>query len=54
MKKQGTANPHQRIDVMKVRISTLAIEQFRSLRQLKLEGLGRVNLITGRNNTAKN
>jgi len=38
---------------MKVRISTLTIERFRSLRQLKLEGLGRVNLITGRNNTGK-
>jgi hypothetical protein len=31
----------------------LSIERFRSLRQLKLEGLGRVNLITGRNNTGK-
>jgi AAA15 family ATPase/GTPase len=38
---------------MKVRISTLMIERFRSLRQLKLEALGRVNLITGRNNTGK-
>jgi hypothetical protein len=38
---------------MKVRISTLTIKRFRSLRQLKLEGLGRVNLITGRNNTGK-
>jgi hypothetical protein len=38
---------------MKVRISTLIIERFRSLRQLKLEALGRVNLITGRNNTGK-
>ena len=38
---------------MKVQISTLAIERFRSLRQLKLEALGRVNLITGRNNTGK-
>jgi hypothetical protein len=38
---------------MKARISTLTIERFRLLRQLKLEGLGRVNLITGRNNTGK-
>jgi len=34
-------------------ITQFAIERFRSLRQLKLEGLGRVNLITGRNNTGK-
>lgn len=38
---------------MKARIATLSIARFRSLRQLKLEGLGRVNLITGRNNTGK-
>jgi predicted ATPase len=38
---------------MKPKIGTLSIERFRSLRQLKLEGLGRVNLITGRNNTGK-
>lgn len=31
----------------------MIIERFRSLRQLKLEALGRVNLITGRNNTGK-
>lgn len=35
------------------RISTLGIEGFRALRQLKIEGLGRVNLLTGRNNTGK-
>jgi hypothetical protein len=34
-------------------MTRFAIERFRSLRQLKLEGLGRVNLITGRNNTGK-
>ena len=34
-------------------ISTLSIEQFRSLRSLKLSGLRRVNLITGKNNTGK-
>ena len=38
---------------MKPLIDTLAIERFRALRQLKIEGLGRVNLITGRNNTGK-
>ncbi len=38
---------------MKPRISSLTIERFRSLRQLKLEGLGRVNLVTGKNNTGK-
>jgi len=38
---------------MKQKIATLAIERFRALRQLKIEGLGRVNLITGRNNTGK-
>jgi hypothetical protein len=35
------------------RIVNLSIERFRSFRGLKLEGLGRVNLITGRNNTGK-
>lgn len=35
------------------RISKLSIERFRSIRQLTLGGLGRVNLITGRNNTGK-
>jgi hypothetical protein len=38
---------------MKAKIGTLSVERFRSLRQLKLEGLGMVNLITGRNNTGK-
>jgi len=36
-----------------MKIATLAIERFRALRQLKIEGLGQVNLITGRNNTGK-
>jgi hypothetical protein len=35
------------------RIGTLTIERFRALQNLKIEGLGRVNLITGRNNTGK-
>ena len=38
---------------MKPRIASLSIERFRSLQQLKVEGLGRVNLVTGRNNTGK-
>lgn len=38
---------------MKPKISTLAIERFRTFRQLTLNDLGRVNLITGRNNTGK-
>ncbi len=38
---------------MTPRITSLAIDRFRSLRQFKIEGLGRVNLITGRNNTGK-
>lgn len=38
---------------MKTSISSLTVERFRSLQHLRLEGLGRVNLITGRNNTGK-
>ena len=38
---------------MELHFNTLAIERFRSLRQLTLTGLGRVNLITGRNNSGK-
>lgn len=38
---------------MKPEIGTLSIERFRAFRHLKIEGLGRVNLITGRNNTGK-
>jgi hypothetical protein len=38
---------------MKPKIGTLTIERFRALRELKIYGLGRVNLITGRNNTGK-
>ncbi|MFZ1466784.1 MAG: AAA family ATPase [Anaerolineae bacterium] len=38
---------------MKPKIGTLSIERFRAFRHLKIEGLGRVNLITGRNNTGK-
>ncbi|NJL27135.1 MAG: AAA family ATPase [Thermoanaerobaculia bacterium] len=34
-------------------ITSLKIEGFRALRKLTIEGLGRVNLITGRNNTGK-
>ena len=38
---------------MTPKVGTLAIEGYRALRHLRLEGLGRVNLITGRNNTGK-
>ncbi len=38
---------------MEPKIHTLTIERFRAIRQLKIEGLGRVNLITGKNNTGK-
>jgi AAA15 family ATPase/GTPase len=38
---------------MDLKIGTLDIQRFRALRQLKIEGLGRVNLLTGRNNTGK-
>jgi ABC-type cobalamin/Fe3+-siderophores transport system ATPase subunit len=35
------------------RYHTLSIERFRAIQSLKLEGMGRVNLITGKNNTGK-
>lgn len=38
---------------MKPKIDSLTIERFRVFRQLQINGLGRVNLITGRNNTGK-
>jgi energy-coupling factor transporter ATP-binding protein EcfA2 len=38
---------------MAQRISALEIHQFRVLQKLKLDQLGRVNLLTGRNNTGK-
>ncbi|NLF58464.1 MAG: AAA family ATPase, partial [Candidatus Hydrogenedens sp.] len=38
---------------MELKIGSLTIERFRALRKLKVEGLGRVNLFTGRNNTGK-
>lgn len=38
---------------MKPTIDTLSIEGFRALRRIRIEGLGRANLITGRNNTGK-
>ena len=37
----------------KAKIGTLAIDNFRALQRLTVSGLGRVNLITGRNNTGK-
>lgn len=38
---------------MNLKIGSIAIERFRAFRELRIEGLGRVNLITGRNNTGK-
>jgi len=38
---------------MKPKFSTLTIEHFRVFRELKIDGLGRINLITGKNNTGK-
>jgi AAA ATPase-like protein/putative AbiEii toxin of type IV toxin-antitoxin system len=35
------------------KIRSIAIERFRAFRELKIEALGRVNLLTGRNNTGK-
>ncbi|MGC8494843.1 MAG: AAA family ATPase [Syntrophobacteraceae bacterium] len=35
------------------KIGTLDIQQFRTFRKLQIEGMGRVNLLTGRNNTGK-
>jgi AAA15 family ATPase/GTPase len=34
-------------------IRDLTIERYRSFRHLEIAGLGRVNLITGRNNSGK-
>jgi hypothetical protein len=38
---------------MSLRIASFSIERFRSLHELSVERLGRVNLFTGRNNTGK-
>lgn len=38
---------------MEPRFRTLEIQGFRVFRRLKIDGLGRVNLVTGRNNTGK-
>jgi hypothetical protein len=38
---------------MKPRIANLSIEGFRALRRLRIERLGGVNLVTGKNNTGK-
>jgi hypothetical protein len=38
---------------MTLKIGALEIHQFRALQKLKLDQLGRVNLLTGRNNTGK-
>jgi hypothetical protein len=38
---------------MNLKITSIAMERFRAFRDLKIEGLGRVNLFTGKNNTGK-
>jgi hypothetical protein len=38
---------------MNPRIASLSVERLRALREIRIAGLGRVNLITGRNNTGK-
>jgi hypothetical protein len=38
---------------MKPNIASLTIKRFRALRELKIDGLGHVNLFTGHNNTGK-
>ena len=38
---------------MEPRIGTLTIKQFRAFGELRMQGLGQVNLFTGRNNTGK-
>lgn len=38
---------------MKLSLGDVEIQRFRAIRHLKLDGLGMVNLITGRNNTGK-
>ena len=38
---------------MEPKFGSLTVKHFRAIRDLKLEGLGRVNLITGKNNTGK-
>lgn len=38
---------------MEPKIGTLTIDRFRAFRHIRIEGLGRVSLITGKNNTGK-
>lgn len=38
---------------MPIKIHSLKLERFRAFRELNIEDLGRVNLVTGRNNTGK-
>ena len=51
----ASASHHEKTTwtVMNLHFSTLSIENFRSFRDLRLEGLGRCNLISGKNNTGK-
>ena len=38
---------------MAIKINNVTIKRFRTFRKLRIQGLGRVNLITGKNNTGK-
>ena len=38
---------------MNLKIGSIALERFRAFQHLKIQGFGRVNLITGKNNTGK-
>ncbi|MCG3192272.1 MAG: ATP/GTP phosphatase [Thermoanaerobaculia bacterium] len=48
-----TTPGNMRMDTMELPIGTLSITGFRSLRDLKVGPFGRVNLITGKNNSGK-
>lgn len=38
---------------MELKVGSLQVQRFRALRDVQIDGLGRVNLLTGRNNTGK-
>lgn len=54
-----TMRPHENIDgtrnkqTMPLKITSIALQGFRAFRDFKVEELGRVNLITGKNNAGK-
>jgi len=49
----GTAPEQQETNTMTVFIESIAIRRFRALSDLRLDGFGKVNLITGKNNAGK-